>query len=96
MSQPAIWLLGWDDASTQPYDPKTAMTTLREGNWDWVQAKQSWETLTAQELPSSLYLPQKPAFFGTNPWPWVDPSTGTTHTLPAKARFDAGTPNHVN
>jgi hypothetical protein len=44
-------------------------------------------------LPDSLYLEGKPAFFGTLPWPWVDP-LGTTkvHKLPAKARFDAGTP----
>jgi hypothetical protein len=37
----------------------------------------------------------KPAFMGAKPWPWVDPSTGTTSTLPAKARFDNGTPNDV-
>ena len=44
-------------------------------------------------LPDSLYLEGRPAFFGVLPWPWVDP-LGTTkvHTLPAKARFDAGTP----
>ena len=37
----------------------------------------------------------KPTFFGANPWPWVDPTTGNLSTLPAKARFDAGTPNTV-
>ncbi len=44
-------------------------------------------------LPNSLYLDRKPEFFGSLPWPWVDP-LGTTkvHVLPAKARFDAGTP----
>jgi hypothetical protein len=47
-------------------------------------------------LPSSLYLAAKPAFFGSYDWPWVDPA-GTSDaqrvkTLPAKARFDAGTP----
>ena len=42
-----------------------------------------------------MYLAAKPAFFGSNPWPWIDPTTGTTHTLPAKARYDAGTPNNV-
>ena len=45
-------------------------------------------------LPDSLYLSSKPAFFGANPWPWVDP-VGTTKlfTLPAKARWDSGKPN---
>lgn len=46
-------------------------------------------------LPPSLYLTIKPSFFGSNPWPWVDPTTGRTYTLPAKARFDANTPNLV-
>jgi hypothetical protein len=44
-------------------------------------------------LPASLYLEGKPAFFGNLPWPWVDPlGTPRVHTLPAKARFEAGTP----
>jgi hypothetical protein len=38
--------------------------------------------------PNSLYLTSAPAFFGTNPWPWVDPTTGTTYTLPAKYCFE--------
>jgi hypothetical protein len=42
-----------------------------------------------------MYLTSAPAFFGTNIWPWVDPSTGTTYVLPAKARFEAGTPNKL-
>jgi uncharacterized protein (DUF2141 family) len=44
---------------------------------------------TPSTIPNSLYLTQKPAFFGSNPWPWVDPTTGTVYTLPAKARYDA-------
>ena len=41
-------------------------------------------------LPNSLYLTGKPAFFGSLPWPWVDPAGATkVHTLPAKARYDA-------
>jgi hypothetical protein len=48
----------------------------------------------AQTLPASLYLSSKPAFFGTDTWPWVD-HTGSTklYTLPARARFDA-MPSH--
>jgi hypothetical protein len=44
-------------------------------------------------LPSSLYLTSKPAFFGSLPWPWVDPAGATpsdrVNTLPARARYDA-------
>jgi len=91
----AIWMLGWDDAAPQPYDPNVAATTVREGNWDWLQRKQSWTGGKAKPLPDSLYRTEKPAFFGKYAWPWVDPSSGKTATLPAKARFDAHTPNSV-
>jgi len=64
----------------------------RDGNWDNVTNGVVWANgpLT---IPKSFYLTSKPAFFGTLTWPWVDP-TGSTRamTLPAKARFDAGTP----
>ena len=39
-------------------------------------------------VPNSFYLQAKPVFFGTNQWPWVDPTTGTTYTLPAKYCFE--------
>jgi len=88
MGQPAIWLLGWDDVSPQPYDSVTVGTEIRDGNWDWVQSRQSWHNSSPVNLQSSLYLKSKPAFFGTNAWPWVDPSSGQVGVLPAKARFD--------
>jgi hypothetical protein len=46
-------------------------------------------------MPNSLYLTSAPAFFQGSTWPWVDPTTGTVHALPAQARFAAGTPNIV-
>jgi hypothetical protein len=49
-------------------------------------------------LPTSLYLTTKPSFFGTKTWPWVDGSNATTPLpgqLPARVRYDAGTPNAV-
>lgn len=88
MGHPAIWLLGWDDVSPQPYDSVTVATAIRDGNWDWVQSKQSWHNSNPVNLQNSLYLKSKPAFFGANAWPWVDPSTGQVGVLPAKARFD--------
>ena len=89
-----IWELGyqsgqWDQAA----DPKVLSTVLRGGNFDYVTNTVHWESIAPQTIPSSLYLSAKPAFFGTYAWPWVDP-TGVVKlaTLPAKARFDAGTP----
>ncbi len=97
MGTPAIWLLGWDDFSPQPYDAATAATTIRHGNFDYLTNTVQWEpNIPDHELPASLYLSKKPDFFNAGSgytWPWVDP-VGTTklYTLPAKARYDAGTP----
>ena len=100
-----MWYIGAEqDPGIWTFQPTTYQTLLREGNWDWFTQKQRWhgiggrgatDTSTPKPIPNSLYLSSKPAFFGNNPWPWVDPSTGATYVLPAKARFDAGTPNAV-
>ena len=92
MDRPAIWLLGWDDQSPQPYDPNVAATAIRHGNWDYLQNTVTWDpTNPNHAIPNSLYLSAKPAFFGSNPWPWVDP-TGTTklYVLPAGQRLISG------
>ena len=73
----------------------TSSQLYRHGNYDYVTGTVIWDpTNTNHVLPESLYLSSKPAFFGTNRWPWVDP-VGTTklYTLPAKARWDSGSPN---
>lgn len=94
---PTIWMLGWDDWSPYPVDPNVAATALRHGNYDYVTNTVVWDPkITDHTLPASLYLTQKPAFFNAGKgytWPWVDP-VGTTkvYVLPAKARYDAGTP----
>jgi len=97
MSQAAIYLLGWDDWSPNPVDPKVAATTLRHGNFDYLTNSVKWDpSISTQTLPPSLYLSGKPAFFNAGTgytWPWVDPTGATKlYTLPAKARFDNGTP----
>jgi hypothetical protein len=87
---PAVWRLGYnhEDWNAQP-DQKVRSTAIREGNFDYITNQVHW-TSAPQQLPASLYLDSKPAFFGSNPWPWVD-ATGATKvsTLPARARFDA-------
>ena len=77
-------------------DPQTLSTVIRDGNYDFLTNSQRWHnTPGGFAMPNSMYLASKPAFFGTNKWPWIDPSTGAIHTLPAKARYDAGMPNNV-
>ncbi|MFA5265036.1 MAG: fibronectin type III domain-containing protein, partial [Opitutaceae bacterium] len=84
-STPSIWLLGYGTS----YDSQVEATSIRDGNWDWLQSMQSWHNTSAVTLQNSMYLSAKPAFFGSNTWPWVNPTTGTTYTLPAKARYEA-------
>ncbi len=93
-SVPTIWLLGWDDWSPYPMDPMAKSTALRHGNFDYLTSSVTWDpNIAKRDLPPSLYLTQKPAFFGSNPWPWVDPTASPpVQTLPAKARYDSGTP----
>ena len=85
-----VWKLGYNPIHwEQAPDPKVLSTVLREGNYDYVTGQVRWDT-AAQTIPDSLYLTAKPPFFGSLPWPWVDP-TGPTklNTLPAKARFES-------
>jgi uncharacterized repeat protein (TIGR02543 family) len=79
---------------------------FRSGNYDYVNASiADWTSSYSHALPNSFYLSSTPAFFNsgascTYSWPWVTP-TGSTQIqtnscggsgLPAKARYEAGTP----
>jgi hypothetical protein len=93
----AIWMLGWDDWPPYPRDPQVTATALRHGNFDFLTNSVVWDPAIAERnLPPSLYLTGKPTFFSAGSgyaWPWVDPTAATPAlTLPAKARYDAGTP----
>ena len=84
-----IWKLGYDPTHwEQAADPKVKSTTIRDGNFDYLTNQVRWDR-APETLPPSLYLRAKPAFFGSTPWPWVDP-TGDTKlgVLPARRRFD--------
>ena len=85
-----LWRLGYNPENwNAPPDVNVTGTVLRQGNYDYATNQVHWAN-GPQQLPLSLYLTSKPAFFGSNPWPWVDPTgTPTLYTLPARARFDA-------
>lgn len=92
----AVWRIGYWDGDRTLQDTKVGDTMIRDGNYDYVTSSVHWHHSPhfSGRLPDSLYLTRKPAFFGNLPWPWVDPlSAKKLHTLPARARFDAGKPN---
>lgn len=90
-----MWKLGYNgEDGSQPADAKVLATVIRHGNFDYVTGSVTWDAaISDRALPQSLYLREKPAFFGENPWPWVNPEAGTaaerTCVLPAKERFEA-------
>jgi hypothetical protein len=92
-----MWAMGSQQAGGWSWVPTTYQTQLRDGNWDWVTKSQRWHGIggtvgsgTPRPIPDSLYLTAKPAFFGSNPWPWVNPANGTVTVLPAKACLEQG------
>jgi hypothetical protein len=82
-------ILNFGDSATTP----AAKTALLHGNYDNVNKKTMWDASIADHvIPASLYLATKPAFFGSNPWPWVTPdaSSPLSGELPAKVRASTG------
>lgn len=105
-----IWMLCWQNNDNTPDGGKCLSTQLRDGNFDYLTGKVHWHGIGGSGanngltppansiLPASMYLTAKPAFFGSSPWPWVDGSNAANPLpgqLPARVRYDAGTPNAV-
>jgi hypothetical protein len=76
----------------EAYDDGTALRLLlRHGDFDYVTNAVAWAPGLSRDLPPSLYLTAKPAFFGEERWPFVDPlREPKVGVLPARRRFEAG------
>jgi hypothetical protein len=106
-----IFVLGyWDECyetystAIANYDPMTVTTLLRWGNYDTVTGSTRFSaselpsgvTMTTT-LPASMYLPQKPAWWGQAPWPSIGPDVtggdagvgGHAYDVPAKRCYDS-------
>ena len=83
----------WARGSLYGAGPDALMrsTLIRHGNYDFVTSSVNWEpAIAGHDIPSSLYLAAKPAFFGALAWPIAGPGvTDHAQTNPAKARWDA-------
>ena len=95
-----MWTIGSYQATVNStgnwsFADTTINTQTRTANWDWyTRAEHCYGTGGTTDLgcsgvtvPNSFYLTSRPAFFGTQTWPWVNPTTGTTYTLPAMYCF---------
>ena len=85
----SIFSFGTEQMAPNGQDHDVSKFALVNGNYDFLQNKQSWDDNGPKTLPDSFYLDKAPSYFSGLMWPWVDPVTGTTHALPAKARYDA-------
>lgn len=102
-----MWQIGYDaSAWVKTQDALVQQRMLRDANYDFGTKSVRWHGIggtgnggapsTDKPLAPSMYMPSKPAFFGSSPWPWVDGSNAAAPlpgTLPARTRFDNGTPN---
>lgn len=90
-----MWRLGYNPEDWDaPAEARVVNTAFRHGNFDFATHAIHWDAVTSNRtLPPSMYLTSKPPFFGSSQWPWVDPLTGMLYALPARARFDGGSPS---
>jgi hypothetical protein len=94
LGSPAVYRIGAGSLGG-PYDRFDDGTALKlllaHGNFDYATKEVHWDAnISARTLPPSLYLTAKPAFFGDELWPFVDPTRKVkVGALPAKKRFDA-------
>jgi hypothetical protein len=72
-------------------DPRVRETLLLHGNFDFVSNAVAWDPeISDHNLPPSLYLTGKPAFFGDLRFPMADPEGDPVlGELPAKVRYDS-------
>jgi hypothetical protein len=87
-------------SDTQARDLRVGSTLIRGGNWDAVTGKVIWADnapdsigsyLAKSDLPASLYLSARPAWFGSLTFPPIGPDVSGYHQqIPAQVRYEGG------
>ncbi len=93
---PVIWKVGYNCCSETgaPRDPQTAATLFRTGNWEYPGNAVRWAN-DERDFPDSLYLTEKPAWFGSLAWPPFAPDRAgfdpnNLNKIPAQVAFENG------
>ncbi len=95
---PVIWKIGYRccSATGNPTDPKTAQTLIRHGNYDYISRSLTWDpTISDHNIPNSLYLASKPAWFKALHWPPFTPdrpgfNPNKLNKIPAQVCYESG------
>jgi hypothetical protein len=80
-------------SGTYPEDNRLPYTTaILHGNYDYASDSTKWDpSISDHVLPNSYYLPGKPAWWGTMPWPPIGPDLNPmVNKIPAQVRFESG------
>src|SRR5215475_56275 len=81
---------------TQQFDRNVKATILRHGNFDYANNHTVWDpAIPDHTIPNSLYLTEKPSWWGVLPWPPIGPDQSPmVGPIPAQQRFEnRRTPN---
>lgn len=85
-----LWVAGYGSTSEHT-EIEAWDSTLKHGNWDVVTETVIWDgSIADHTIPESLYLPSKPAWFGTLAWPPFNssnPSAASVDDIPAGYRY---------
>jgi hypothetical protein len=103
----SIYVLGFSGSGEYDWlgnDPLVMSTMLRWGNFDYATNRTHWnpEEIPAghavpstQALPASLFLSEKPGWWGSVPWPPIGPDVvggqdpgGLAHKIPAQLCYE--------
>jgi hypothetical protein len=102
----SIYVLGYSGSGEhQPLgnDPLVLSTMLRWGNYDYATTQTSWNPdeipaghpVPTQVLPASLFLSERPSWWGATAWPPIGPDVtggqdpaGHAHKLPAQLCYE--------
>ena len=70
-------------------DPTIEKSTIVHGNYNYIDGSLYWDpNITEHNLPASLYLDQKPTWFGNLPWPLLGGDVSpNSKVIPAQHRY---------
>lgn len=87
------WAFGRSGYNNHTVDTKAKTSTLRHGNYSYLNGSTNWDAgIAEQNIPASLLYASKPSYFGSLAWPAIgyDTSGRYTNEIPSEYRFRTG------